>query len=240
MGLFSFAGDLIGGVLGARSASRDREQTDFWNRQSQAWSREQFRELQDRSIQNRVIDAKKAGIHPLYALGMSPGPSVPFIAGQSASGNALGEGISRAGRSLEAAVRTRRTTPLVKAQIRREEAAAARDEAAAAQIRSAMKRAEQEANYRRPGVGSVKPHQVAGVSSDEVRIYPEGAMPGTVAKWMPSGRPFRVTNPELENEFGAMISNLWADLREGAGKLWHMLRRGREYGTRGGYMRRPR
>ena len=65
-----------------------------WNKKSLAFARKQLK-LQDRlttqGIQRRVNDARKAGLHPLYALGgtISASPTT-FIPGQSPTGSSPG------------------------------------------------------------------------------------------------------------------------------------------------------
>lgn len=66
--LFSGGSNLVGGILG-HSATKDRNDT------SAALTREQVayqKELAKNQIQWRVEDAKKAGLHPMAALGLSP------------------------------------------------------------------------------------------------------------------------------------------------------------------------
>ncbi len=102
------------------------------------------------AIQNRVKDARAAGVHPLFALGATSGSvgGTPFIPGQSTSGSALGEGIAQVSRDVAGAMRSKAATaarqPLVQAQIRSANASAARDEASAMEIASRTKRAEQQ------------------------------------------------------------------------------------------------
>ena len=58
----SLLGSAINSVLGSKSAKED------WQRNYDAQ-----KEFAQNSIQWRVQDAQKAGIHPLYAMGNSPG-----------------------------------------------------------------------------------------------------------------------------------------------------------------------
>ena len=99
MGLLSTAigigASLLGGALNRKAASKE-------NAANRAFSEAQFERLQTQSIQDRVADAKKAGVHPLFALGSSVGnaSNSVFIPGQSESGSFLGDGLSAAGGAL--------------------------------------------------------------------------------------------------------------------------------------------
>lgn len=62
MGILSFLGSAVGGLLGAQSAKKDRKLQE---------------DAMQHGIQWKVEDAKRAGIHPIYALGaptFSPSP----------------------------------------------------------------------------------------------------------------------------------------------------------------------
>ena len=80
-GLLQLGARVFGGLVGAKSARRQR-------RQAQA----QFDAQMDETIQRRVADAKKAGIHPLFALGASAGAS-PTLS-SSNTGSAMGDSIT--------------------------------------------------------------------------------------------------------------------------------------------------
>ena len=83
-------GTLLGGVGGLASAVLPTEQgssntrIEPWTRftwaKSYEESKRRFDDVMDTTIQRRVADAKKAGLHPLFALGGSPG-SVGFVPG---------------------------------------------------------------------------------------------------------------------------------------------------------------
>lgn len=97
-------------------------------------------------IQWVVNDAKKAGIHPLYALGNAGGQGsmAPLPAGgQSRSGSALGEGIRQASSIVSGS--------LERAQIRALDAQAQKSQAEAQLAASNAKRAEGAANYSQDG-----------------------------------------------------------------------------------------
>lgn len=91
MGLFSSIGSALGGVVGAvgsliggNKTAESQAAANAWN---QNFAKEQFeyqKELHKNQVQWRVEDAKKAGLHPLAALGVSP------MSYSTVSGNAVG------------------------------------------------------------------------------------------------------------------------------------------------------
>lgn len=83
LALGSIGSRIFGGLLGSRSRRKDR-----------AMQQAQFNAQMDESVQRRVADAKKAGIHPLFALGASVGAS-PTLSGGSTPGQDAFQGISR-------------------------------------------------------------------------------------------------------------------------------------------------
>lgn len=88
--LINIGASLLGGALDRNAA---RRQNNFSN----SFAREQF-EWQKNRIQNTVADAKKAGIHPLFALGSSAGISPVSVAG--GTGASMGSSIANAGQAL--------------------------------------------------------------------------------------------------------------------------------------------
>lgn len=82
-------GSLLGGAL---SDSRNQAYANaMWQKNYDAQ-----KEFAQNSIQWRVQDAKKAGIHPLYAMGQTPG----YTPSDSSYSSAYGEGVSRAMNSI--------------------------------------------------------------------------------------------------------------------------------------------
>lgn len=91
MGFLSSIGSALGGVVGAvgsllggNKTAESQEAANAWN---QNFAKEQFeyqKELHKNQVQWRVEDAKKAGLHPLAALGVSP------MSYSTVSGNAVG------------------------------------------------------------------------------------------------------------------------------------------------------
>lgn len=97
MGFFDgSAGGIIGGAIGAVGSLLGGSQSskDYAKYQQQQY--EHQKEFAQNSIQWRVQDAKKAGIHPLYAMGQTPG----YQPSDSSGTQAYGEGISRASNYL--------------------------------------------------------------------------------------------------------------------------------------------
>ena len=93
----SAGSNLLGGVLNNVIGSKQSEKD--WQRNFNAQ-----KEFAQNSIQWRVQDAQKAGIHPLYAMGQSPGytPSSSFSTGSmgdaiAQAGNAFGQAMGQLG-----------------------------------------------------------------------------------------------------------------------------------------------
>lgn len=169
MGFFKNISKITGGDLlsagvslfaGDKSAKAAKKQTDL--------SKKQFDLVRTQSIQDRVADARKAGIHPLYAIGASPSASPTIMAGQSDQGTYIAE----AGRQLGAAYDKAQSQPLAAAQLRAINAAANRDEAAAMLDLSRAKREQQVANVRQDGAlmagEGVPPGRITALPSEIV------------------------------------------------------------------------
>ena len=77
-GLLSLGGSLFGASKASSS-----------HKQSLAQAQQQFDSQMDQSVQRRVTDAKKAGIHPLFALGASVGASPTLSAGGADPGGGI-------------------------------------------------------------------------------------------------------------------------------------------------------
>jgi hypothetical protein len=112
MGWLSAAAGIAGSLLSSRSSDKDREA-----QQEQAQlNYEQQKEFAQNSIQWKAEDAKKAGLHPLFAMGApltaySPSSFTPV--GDGGSGLALAE----AGRSLDSAISQRSVQAAKKHQL---------------------------------------------------------------------------------------------------------------------------
>lgn len=98
--------------------------------QYDVWT-EKMLPVQDTQIQRRVKDAKSAGLHPLFALGMNPGNMPQFqvdgsgggapqvssgIPGQARSGSHAGDNLMRLGQALTGLQQDRAQLDLTKAQ----------------------------------------------------------------------------------------------------------------------------
>lgn len=97
MGLFSSIAGAVTGAAGSilGGAISDKRNQAYAN---QMWQKNYNaqKEFAQNSIQWRVQDAKKAGIHPLYAMGQTPG----YTPSDSSYSSAYGEGVSRAMNSI--------------------------------------------------------------------------------------------------------------------------------------------
>lgn len=92
-------GHIVGGVLGAQSAASNRHMAEAqfdYNAQMQE-------QMAKNAILFRVQDAKRAGIHPLAALG-NPGMNWAPQSIVPPADNSLGEGLSRAGQNFGRAI----------------------------------------------------------------------------------------------------------------------------------------
>lgn len=204
--LISTGGNIIGSFLSRKSnrkanafATDDlhyRRSVEERNRAQDLAFRDSFlsteRAREDSAVRRRVADAKAAGIHPVYALGMSgtSGMSAPAVGGSAFSEapsiyeqdtgslagdvfSALSDGVSGYYQAKAQQVeqeRERRSTERVRdAQVKSAEARAKRDEAEAALALSQVARAAQSVNSRRQG--------------DAVTVIPAGQVPGDALTW---------------------------------------------------------
>lgn len=111
MGLFSSIGKVVGGVVnGVTGLLGVKGQKDA-NSQANAFAREQLeyqKELHKNQIQWKVEDAKKAGLHPLAALGVSPSSFSPVSGASSGvnySGfNGVGDMLSDLGQDIDRSI----------------------------------------------------------------------------------------------------------------------------------------
>lgn len=193
MGLFSGLLDLGGLALGADSDSWARRQA----RKDRKESRRQFDAQMDTSIQRRVADARKAGIHPLFALGASVGASpTSHVGGTPTRGSAAGTALARISERIS------------NAEIRKSEAEAYLANAQAKKI-------EQETISRGHDGMAVKTFAYGTNPGPDIRYGPAefynpqipvskspgvvaGTLPGTVDVVFPDGRRIRTYSSELE------------------------------------------
>lgn len=97
--LVSAGSSLIGGLFGQSSAAKNNA-TQMQIAQQQMAAQ---REFAQNGVQWKVEDAKRAGIHPLYALGANTVSYSPVSVGTQAD-NSLGEGLKSAGQDLGRAI----------------------------------------------------------------------------------------------------------------------------------------
>lgn len=83
--LLDFGGKIIGGVMNKSAMNKQRDQIDALNRNKIQWT---------------VEDAKKAGIHPLAALGSPVAGSFASPVANTALGDAVADGAASLGRSF--------------------------------------------------------------------------------------------------------------------------------------------
>lgn len=95
-GILGGIGSVISGVMGSNSAEKAGKQNAALQR-----------EFAKNSIQWKVEDAKKAGVHPLYGLGAQTVAAQPSYVGD----NSLGEGLAQASQSIGSAIDRTRTAP---------------------------------------------------------------------------------------------------------------------------------
>ena len=198
-GLLQLGGQLFGGLLGSRSNKRARQM-----------AQSQFDAQMDTTIQRRVADAKKAGIHPLAALGSGAGASPTLSA--APTGSAMGDSIKSLAEQL-GVIETN------KSQARLDESQAAYYDALAAKARSdlgsrgrdtvgangEMQLDTPELPANRPGNDApeveVLPRQVTpSRAEDPGRIV--GSVPTMDTIVMPDGRELQVPNREYFEELG--------------------------------------
>lgn len=143
----------VGGVAGAISSARS-------SKKALRESKRQFRAQMDESIQRRVKDAEKAGVHPLFALGASVGASPTLQAGTTGGG---------IGDALEAAGRAASGYGLAMTQKKLADAQAGKDEAQRMLYDAQRKKIEQE---------------LASQGRDGVSTFPVGTYPDAAAQLM--------------------------------------------------------
>lgn len=104
MGGLSAGSSLLGGLLNRNSASAANQQNQY----NAALNMQQQREFAQNGIQWKVADAKKAGIHPLYALGAQTTAFSPVSVGSTAD-TSMGNAVSNMGQDLSRAISATRT-----------------------------------------------------------------------------------------------------------------------------------
>lgn len=208
--LLSLGLDFVGGLMGRSSA-----------RKQQAQAASQFRQQMDESVQRRVADAKKAGIHPLFALGANVGSSPTISTNQPDS-------------SMQTALGTMANT-LNKLETNK--AQAARDHAQAALFDSERKRIEQSLNAQQDGGAKTYPYDWKVPEAGEpIYQLPEvaTAKPGTNRSVEtgvhPRWRPYRRSDGSTGLAFAESVAGseelntFWIPLQD----WWHTSKQARK------------
>lgn len=104
--IFNAGAQILGGVMSDRSTSRQ-------NAQNVAYQKE----FAQKGVQWKVEDAKKAGLHPLFALGANTTSFAPNPVTGSATGDAIARGASNIVKSMSQKKMNQLQTDLVEAQI---------------------------------------------------------------------------------------------------------------------------
>lgn len=87
---------IAGGIMGSRAQASASSQSRQFQADFAKWQLSHDR----KKYRYAVEDAKAAGLHPLFALGTSPGFTPTATAGAPPSGNYMGEGVARAGEAI--------------------------------------------------------------------------------------------------------------------------------------------
>lgn len=180
MDLLSLGTDLLGLNQAKKS---DKRHLQLY-RDQMAQAQRQFDQQMDHSVRRRIEDAKRAGVHPLFAMGASVGASPTLSSGQPPTGSAVGDAISQIADRLG-------QIDLNKANAERDRAAAKRDEAEAAYINSKRARMQNDLGAR-------------GRDGASVRTYPYGQKPvekGSEIEFGPEGNP-KYFRPEIPQHGG--------------------------------------
>lgn len=141
--------NLLGSVFNSRSQNKANKYNAAMNRAALDETKRQFDQNFNHAISARVADAKRAGLHPLFALGGGVGASGGSFAPIPQSGSSLGDGISAAGAAASAALSRKGQRALQAAHLALQEkevnSRVAKNEAEALLAASQAKRLEQEA-----------------------------------------------------------------------------------------------
>ncbi len=197
--------DFLGGMLGHSSKKKQLRMQQEQIQQAQR----QFDAQMDQSVQRRVTDAKKAGVHPLFALGASSGASPTLTAGHAPdSGNPMGQALTSMARSLGVIEKNR-------AESRRDEAEAALLDSERARIEQELKggrgqdvEALQEINVVPKLRGSVygpAEYYSPQVAKSQSRGIAAGTHPGSVEYVTPSGDVYTLPSTDLNMDEIAQV-----------------------------------
>lgn len=197
----------------------------------------------ERFIEYRVEDAKRAGIHPLFALGGGAGGGYSIGGSQAPSGSHIGTGIETAGREIARGIRGSEAKKrqaandtvqgaLMAAQIRNLNARSSLTETENMAANSAMKTAEQDVWSTGVGRGDS-----LGLSGDQARTFPVDTKRGRELQARPLTQTSRASNPLVQelvgpdgyrysiltDDAGDEIKQLhlaWKLMERGAKKIW--------------------
>lgn len=191
--------NLAGGIFGNRS--KDRQQ-----RRQLEQAQHQFNQQMDHSVQRRVLDAKRAGVHPLFALGASVGASPTISAGGESGGNPMQS-------ALSAMAQTLNSLETNKASARRDNAEAALLDSERARINQALTNGGQGSDSEalqvvEKGVKTYPYPGDKGYNGPATYYSPEipfskkpgiraGTVPGTVDVQLPDGRQVNLLSQDL-------------------------------------------
>lgn len=186
------------GFLGIGQARSDQKwQRNAWWQQFEQ-SKYQFEQQMDHALRRRVEDAKRAGVHPLFAMGASVGASPTMQAGNPPTGSAVGDAIARLGEAMGTVGMNR--------------AAARRDEAEAQYLDSLKKRIESDLNSR--GRDGARTYAYGEKEAPALQFGPAeffapqvpsmsrkgvaaGQHPRDIDIMLPDGRTIQIYNPDL-------------------------------------------
>lgn len=212
--LINVGGNLLGGMMGdGDDDSKTRERN--WNRQFDR-NADLQREFAQNGVRWRVEDAQRAGVHPMFALGINPSQATPQaidfgVTGSGSKKNRMGDAIANAGQNISRAVAAQETVDernerLMRLEVLRSEAA---KNFALASSYASEARKPIGANALPDGViiaptskdGRQERLETSPLFKDAVKLGPDevvshsGANPGiTAGRGQPSMREFTMVN----------------------------------------------
>lgn len=211
-------GDLLnfaGGLMNRSADRRHRNQELELQRKSREMQKYQFDQQMDRSVQRRVLDAQKAGVHPLFALGANVGASPTATSPNRLPerGSAMGNALSGIGRRMaEAEIRARES------EARKSEAEAALADSHTARLTNDM--FSRGRDILGDGTFSTYQPEVPGEARYGVRA---GPIPSDVDMRFPSGITRQVTDPNIGDEI-SQVEIAWHKLTDwmlnNPGNVW--------------------
>lgn len=249
--LVTAGGNLLGGLFGKSKRSGAQKQFDHYSAEAQKLQYSDYARFYRKGgttaqYQIAAADAKKAGLHPLFALGSSANysPSVSVAPpGQSESGSTVGDAFRSVADGAGAYLRAKAGADerqIARAELEYEKARQAlvddanidalraraeRDRAEALQALSVSKRAQQLANHVRPPSNPdvAPPGRKAPLPTKRpTRVAPNESMPEYVEIIDDHGRRRRVRNPETGHDEISQVEYLFDRAVEAFtdGMLW--------------------